>query len=1082
MSTLDKTAERQAPAAVATPGSRSHAVLPGFLRWLALFAAVILLATYLLARVEVSHKQQLAHTVATDQAVLLARHVRLSFRAVAADVQYLAGSRAVRDVANARSGAQTALGEALLNFAASKPWYGQVRYIDASGMERVRVNRRSGEVALVDPDRLQDKSHRYYVPHTLALERGQMFVSPLDLNVEHGQVERPYRPMIRFAMPVFDDTGGKRGILVVNYRAAVLLEAFATPAAAEHGRLYLLNRDGHWLASPTVEDTWGFMFPETRAVTFAKRHPATWQRMQGAFRGKISHDGWSTVYETVRPLRGNGDASVATGTVPGPALDSDDYQWFVVVRYPEPAVWTSLVAPDRIGLTLLTLLLATVGAWYLARAAEQDRRLLEQIRSGHDRLELEVTERTHQLHDSHRQLALLLDSTAEGIFGVDERGRCTFCNRSGLALLGYPGEASVLDQDMLPAIVAAGEADHPLARVLASGQGQHIEDGRLRRRDGSLLAGEIHCEPLLRAERIVGAVVSFLDISANKEAQSRIRILSQALEQSPVAVVITDPEATIEYVNRNFETITGYTAAEAIGRKPNILKSGQVSATTYHDLWQTITAGRPWKGEMCNRRKDGSLFWERAHISPVLDDDGRLRHFLGIKEDITLQKEQERHILHQANHDALTDLPNRVLALDRLEQLIRTAARHRERIAVLLLDLDDFKRINDTLGHAIGDQLLLEAAQRLRCALRAEDTVARLGGDEFLVILGNVDGPKSAGKAAEHLLNAFQAPFVLHHNELVVTASIGITLYPDDGLTAADLLRNADVALFQSKKQGRDTFHYFTESMNQDVLRRLSLEARLRGALQRDELMLAFQPIVELDSGRPVGAEALLRWHDGELGTVSPDEFIPIAEQTGLIKIIGMFVLSEALREAARLRRHFGEDFYIAVNASPAQFRFDGFDGYIESVLRDTGLPGSALVLELTEGLLLEGGDDVDNILRKLSALEVRLALDDFGTGYASLSYLRRYPFDILKIDRSFVRDIPADPNDRELVRASLQMAHALGLEVVAEGVESDGQCRALQDWGCRLGQGFLFAHPAAADVLVRQYANADTASNDSTG
>ncbi len=607
-----------------------------------------------------------------------------------------------------------------------------------------------------------------------------------------------------------------------------------------------------------------------------------------------------------------------------------------------------------------------------------------------------------------------------------------------------------------------------LMHSLESGEEHHIEY-RVRRPDGKPIWLECRGMPVMGADGHPEKLFGFIqDITERKHSEERISTLSQALEQSPVSVTITDTDGNIEYVNSSFERVTGYTSAEVMGRNPWMLESGSPSMARYREMWPAVTAGRSWEGEFRNRRKDGSIFWEHIHIAPVVDESGSVRHYLELKEDITLQKQQEEHILHQAHFDTLTDLPNRFLALDRLSQLLKEARRDDKRVAVLFLDLDDFKKVNDTLGHETGDKLLMQAADRLREVLRGEDTVGRLGGDEFIVLLGGLTDAEDAQPVAENLLSRFREPFLQDGREMVLTASIGIAFFPDDGDSAAELLRNADIAMYQSKERGRDICQYFTKTMNQGIARRLALEEQLRGALAGGEFHLCYQPVIDIASRAVVGAEALLRWHNAALGEVFPAEFIPVAEQTGLILDIGRYVLTEAIGKTVEWQRHGKTAFSIAVNVSPRQFRDPGLPAFIHDNLQRMDCHAEGLVLEITEGVLLSGHAHVESTLDALQTLGVGIAMDDFGTGYSSLSYLRRYPFDTLKIDRSFIHDITVDSADRELVSATIAMARSLGLKVVAEGVETEEQFDYLAAQGCDLAQGYLFSRPILPEEFVK--------------
>jgi len=435
-------------------------------------------------------------------------------------------------------------------------------------------------------------------------------------------------------------------------------------------------------------------------------------------------------------------------------------------------------------------------------------------------------------------------------------------------------------------------------------------------------------------------------------------------------------------------------------------------------------------------------------------------------------KKYSDKLLHQAHYDDLTGLPNRFLSLDRLSLLVKEAQRNSNLAAVIFLDLDDFKKINDSLGHEVGDKLLIETSQRLNKVVRVIDTVGRLGGDEFIILIGGLDEPADVIPLVENLLNSFRTPFKLEGRELMITLSVGLSVYPDDGQEPSELLRNADSAMYHSKEQGRNTYSFFTDEMNQNVSLRLAMEEQLHGALDRDELTVVFQPKIDILTNKMMGAEALLRWNNPVLGNVSPEKFIPIAEQTGLIIAIGEYVLTEALNKLKILQGNSSPSFHMAVNLSPRQFRDRELIPFIEKTMKQSGINSESLEMEITEGVLMSGYSNVNEVMNNLSKLGIKIAMDDFGTGYSSLSYLRSYPFNVLKIDRSFVNDMTNSQEDREIVNASIAMAHALKLKVVAEGVETEEQLAFLKEMGCDYGQGYLFSKPVSWQEIERLFKN----------
>jgi len=590
--------------------------------------------------------------------------------------------------------------------------------------------------------------------------------------------------------------------------------------------------------------------------------------------------------------------------------------------------------------------------------------------------------------------------------------------------------------------------------------------------DGAWVAPLLACCLLL----IVSLCISFsrrtrlyhTENWARQLAEAEMQKLSLVVEQNPTAVAILDTQGVIEYVNPKFCIASGYTSGELLGRHFQDLLHDSVGREVPHDILNAAQNGAPWQGELIYRRKDGGQFHVAATINPITGSGGQTTQLVALLEDVSDLVAYKERLFQQANFDKLTGLPNRALALDRLAQAINSAERHQRALTVLFIDLDRFKLVNDSLGHQFGDALLDEAAQRLLRCVRDEDTVARLGSDEFLVLLVNQRTAGDSTLIASKILDAIAQPFEIGGRELNVSASIGLTVFPNDGATSADLLRNAEAAMHLAKQQGQNAYHFFTAEMNQRSLERLNIETQLRHALRRNELELHYQPLIELSSGNVVGAETLLRWRNGGLGNPSPGKFIPIAEETGLIVPIGQWALRQACRQALEWQQEGFPPLRIAVNISSRQFVGGTIAAVVEQALLASGLPAHLLELEITEGLLLNDDPHTRQILMQLKKLGVRLSLDDFGTGFSSLSYLRRYHFDVLKIDRSFISDLERKPEAAGLVKTIIALAHNLGLEVIGEGVETPLQAEFIRNRHCHFAQGYLFSKPLPAPEFGR--------------
>jgi diguanylate cyclase (GGDEF)-like protein/PAS domain S-box-containing protein len=543
----------------------------------------------------------------------------------------------------------------------------------------------------------------------------------------------------------------------------------------------------------------------------------------------------------------------------------------------------------------------------------------------------------------------------------------------------------------------------------------------------------------------------------------RLRLAARVFEHAMEGVIITDADRRIVAVNKSVSRVTGYAEDELIGVTPSLLNSGRHSADFYREMWRALRERGHWKGEIWNRRKNGELYPELLSISAIHDECGEIGHYLGIFIDLTLQKEAERRLSHLALHDPLTGLPNRESFRARIDRALWRGGRH----AVLLLDIDRFKNINDTFGHPEGDLLLKNAASRMHAAMRPQDFLARLGGDEFAVLMEDVEGRDSVAVMANTLHQALSEPFRVDELEVGMTASIGVSLSPDDGTEASVLIRHADAAMYEAKRAGGANSEFSVPGFSNEVRRQLEVESELRHAIERDELRLHYQAQVDLESGRIVGVEALLRWMKPGVGLIGPAHFIAPAEETGLIVPIGEWVLNEACRQCKVWQEAGHADLQVAVNLSARQLRDEALADKVRAALDRSGLDPASLELELTESVAVDSMEGGVATLHRLREIGVKLAVDDFGTGFSSLHYLKRLPIDRLKIERSFVQGVTSDRHDAAIVNAIVTLARTLGLQVVAEGVMTEEQIVCLRRIGCHQAQGYYYGRPAPAETIL---------------
>ena len=667
------------------------------------------------------------------------------------------------------------------------------------------------------------------------------------------------------------------------------------------------------------------------------------------------------------------------------------------------------------------------------------------------------------LRESDDRFTAFMNALPGAAFMKDDAGHVLWGNAKMQQILGQSDLAQRATGEFFP----PAEAGRMLADDLrALHEGHRVVEETLRLPDGRSATFETHKFSIPRKDTraLLGGIA--FDISARKQAEHAMREALAVFNASNQGITTTDAQGTILSVNPSFCRITGYAPEEVIGKTPALFKSGRHDAVFYEAMWSSLKADGVWEGEIWNRRRNGQIYPEWLTISSIKDAAGQVVEYVALFNDITERKQYEENMWRQANFDALTGLANRNLFSDRLERSLRQARRNGSKVGLAFLDLDGFKWINDTLGHDMGDQLLLEMANRLQQTVREQDTVARLGGDEFTVVIQDLEAAEAMLAIGDKLVNVLRDPVLLNGTHHQISGSVGITIYPDDGEDVQTLIKNADIAMYKAKQAGKNRFQFYARHMQVDAQERMQMEADLRLAIEQRQFVLHYQPIVDADSGELLGAEALIRWQHPVKGMVSPLDFIPVAEDCGLIVPIGEWVLHSAAAQWKIWRNMGYAPLRLSVNVSSIQFREPALHTLIAHLLRDHGIPPGYLVLEITESILMDGSLEAEARMRDIKNLGIRYSLDDFGTGYSSLSYLKRFPVDVVKIDRSFIRDCPEDRSDAHLVEAIITMAHSLDLLVTAEGVETEAQLDFLRNLGCDTLQGYLIDRPLPPDAF----------------
>lgn len=685
----------------------------------------------------------------------------------------------------------------------------------------------------------------------------------------------------------------------------------------------------------------------------------------------------------------------------------------------------------------------------------------------HIAIKQDITEQVHQFNQlkiNEERYRNLMNAVSDGIFIHNLKGVFLEVNDAACLSLNYTRDELI---NSYVWDIEVGVSSDDLNRIWEDVQKGPINiEGVHRRKDGTVFPVDVRLAIFnVTGENLVVAIVR--DITFQKRSEATIRKLTRALEQSPVLVIITDITGTIEYVNAKVIEETGYCHEELVGQSTRVLRSEQTPQEIYKTMWEQLAEGIEWRGELLNKNKSGEHFWVSAIISPIRNDNEEITHYLAVMEDITQKKSYEEMLKHQATFDNLTNLPNRLYAFNKLERAISKSHLNNQKLAVLFLDLDEFKHINDSLGHAAGDSLLKALSERFISVIRQTDTIARLGGDEFMMILENITQDSDAERIAKKCREACFQPFTIESQELLVSTSIGIAIYPDHGKDAKTLMRNADTAMYRSKVQGKNNWTVFQSSMIEEESNHLRIKAELHQALIRNELYICYQPIIDLKENKVVAAEALLRWQNTTLGQITPDQLIPLAEETGMIIPMGYWILDKVCSQAKEWQFITGTKIKIAVNISTSQLKQNDFVDKVKLILKRTKLSPDSLIFEITESAFIDDSKFILSQLNKLNEMNIHFSLDDFGVGYSFLKYIQSYPFKSLKIDRVFIQGINTSHNELGLINSIITMARNLKLLVIAEGIETAEQLELMYSMNCDMVQGWYFSKPLRGDKFL---------------
>jgi len=965
------------------------------------------------------------------------------------------------------------LSSALKQVALNKQFFPVIQLIDQKRYARLQISYNPDEGSNIDFSPAYINDTQLWV-RLKQLKRNGVFISAVK-----GSVDQKDRDLvtshsyIHLATPLYGDNGARWGYLLVKYRAEVFLhEIFHEAVSGLYDHAMVIDSEGFFLHHPFSAREWGQLFGTDDNAS--KLWPAFWEKSKDLHAGQVVNKEGIFTFATIYPLQDE-HANVYDREY------AKSLHWKIVSHVPTGSL--ADIREDVIKKLLLIgfpvfLVFIYISYWsagfFVRKRLEQDaleyskRKLDEKVEERTSELNREIRKNVRLVRELKKQ-NVAVESSPAGIIITNPAGKIEYANHKVEEISGYSANQlkgenpSIFKSDLTHKSVYK-----ELWSTIVKGE---VWEGEVinKSSDGSLYWEHLQIIPVYNKSntRITHYIGYKKDITLEKQLNQGLRLAASVFKESSEGILITDKDGLIISVNHTFCEITGYSEAEIYGKNPSILQSGRHDAAFYKKMWKTIENAGQWQGEIYNRKKDGTIYPEWLNITRVRDEKGEITHYIGMFIDVSDRKKAEEKIKHLAFYDNLTELPNKYTLMQHLRYQCKLAVRSDQIMSILMVDLDGFKNINDSLGHVVGDTLLVEVAKRIQSCVPEGELVGRFGGDEFIVVFHQPGETLFLAKdksieMARKITHQIKIPFRVGEHELLISSSTGIVLFPKDGTDADDLIRHADTAMYKAKELGRNTFCFFEQDMDEELNQRIQMETALRSAIEKDQFSVEFQPQVDIGTGNLVGAESLIRWNHPEWGNIAPVEFIQLAEDTGQIIGIGQWVLKTVFQLVADWHDQgvFPEGFRVAVNISPRQFQHVEFIDQVKLFIEVTGVDPQMIEMEVTEGVFISHINDITNKLIELKSLGFRISIDDFGTGYSSLNYLKRLPFDSLKIDQSFVRDIPGDINDAAIVKTIIGMAKSLHLTVVAEGVENGVQLQFLQDLGCAYYQGYYFSTP----------------------